>query len=235
MGENRLPLAISMPPLSIIFGKKSDNEPFEKTLETLPHVLVSFAERSQWQRLSQLILSQLLTKTQGTDLRLFIALRDSTPLPDHQQSTWLYNPIDTSLFMSKQLFAQQFLEAVAVAEKRDLQKIRKGQLPDTTIPVSVMLMLDDLVDFLLQIRKTTAQKILKLLYTQQGMGVCMIFSSTHGRYHLVRQLQPWNKRSMELPPLAELVLSSDDLYFFRMTNDPQFQRFYDVDEGAREG
>lgn len=222
-----------MQPLSIILGKKSNNSSYEIQLEQLPHLLVSFYEKEQWHRFGNQFIQQLVTQISSVEVKLFHAVRFSTTVTDSAFVTPLYDATNDHLQMSKQLFVQQFIAAVDETAQKDLKQMSSAS---HRAPVRVVLIVDDLLDLLLSIRKSTAQKLIRLLYAGSGMGFCIIMASQHSRFHLVRQLQPWGKKNTKMIPplrLAELVITADDLYFFKLADDISHERFYDLKEGEK--
>lgn len=221
----------------LIIGKQSDNTAFEVDLTGLPHLFVSYSEREQ------------------RDGFYFELIRQLTPHIHNKSFFWAYagtadpqlqkvSALATALVLREvdgtlgPIGRTEFLKLLqAELKKRKKHINRKGEKP-------IIIFIDDLFETVIQKNKYAGRYFLDLLKNGPANNMYMIMASIRTYRNLVFQLidmiydgpqaiDPIERTALQQQS-AELVITPEDLYFYRTAREPVYVRLFAWNEGEQE-
>ena len=229
--------------LTLIIGKGSNNDLFEVDLMALPHLFVSYSETWQINLFLKDTVDTLTRHAGPGELQFACALSKEmySGLENYLGkvkliSVFIRNEALESARGSKYLFMQALMKEM---KRRQRVKQSSGKL----IPMIVII--DDIFEIIITKRKYTGTYFLELLAAGKALEIYFIAASVWTYRNLLSQLiksklqvkkgignQVPEKGFLSIQPLvAELIITPEDLYFFKMSNQADYTRYFPIREG----
>lgn len=225
MSSSSIPIAI---------GSSSNNEMLIVELRDLPHLFVSYADEEQLYRFYK-----DLSNTKKNQVQFALAVKSSGFDYFKQTETifhFLSNDPDNSNVESKFVFWKSLAKEL---KKRKKDRLRLKEQFEIKIPFLIVV-LQDVLDMVITNKKYTGYYFLQLLAEGPGLGVHCVASSGRAYRNLLSQLlilHPKVKEQLQkqLPGIelsiqgAELVITPEDFYFYKGSNDKIHERYFNAD------
>ncbi|HEX2534180.1 MAG TPA: hypothetical protein VHK69_10615 [Chitinophagaceae bacterium] len=232
-------------------GKTSADETVGVDFAQLPHLFLSYAEEAQARQFCSGLARQLHRVQQGTHVSLALALtRPGLEKVFRRPGTIppVFSYLRHDAAASTESSRVQFFRTLHREMRRRQSRLHKeaSGVRLRTLPYPPMLVvLDEVFDILQAPQKSVAMTFLHLLHSGRELGMHVLAVSAVSYHNLVRQLVQVSPRlKQKFRPAsgigtgaalgAELVISGDDLLFFRPAGAPDYQRLYPLQEGLRE-
>lgn len=228
-------------PLSI--GKNSLNQPIMVDICSLPHLFVAFSYDAQLPPFLQHCISTINSSySSGSSIAIAIALNNSNAYLLHQIGCPIAyafvpnNTHDTTInSTSKDAFIQQLF-----TEMKTRLKYQKQGKQAAIQPSTLVVIIDELFSLILTQKKQTGIYFLQLLIMGKQVGIHFIAASASTYRNLLLQLMHMHpeiekqlvkkqltKSSTIIKPLgAELILTTDDLVFYKSSTMPIHERYF---------
>jgi hypothetical protein len=220
--------------ISVPVGKTSDNLLHQPDIVSLPHLFFSYSHEQQLLRyFSEIIeclpekrdvtLAAALSKNLYSELQPLLSAHLIKPLYIRNETTQ-ENPI------TRYVFLQQL--------NRELKRRQRRRLTEPLLLVLV----EDVLDLVITRRRSTGLQFLQLLIEGPESSMHVIAASGRAYRNLLLQLLNFNPVvkeqlqkqmpgidfSVHYPLGAELVMTPEDVYFFRKRNEPDYTRFFPI-------
>lgn len=232
-----------MPSLLLSIGSNSLNQPIVVDICSLPHFFVAYSYEAQLQHFLQHSITAINTgHTNGNALAIAIALSNSNVevlqhihCPVMQQLIPSITTDITQNSMHKDAFIAQLFQEL----KNRLKQQKQTKNAAASLPI-IIIIIDELFSVILSQKKQTGMYFLQLLILGKQVGMHFIAASASTYRNLLLQLMHMHpeiekqlsqkqfiKRTTIVKPLgAELVLTPDDLVFFKAIDMPVHERYF---------
>lgn len=227
--------------IAIPIGKSSNGIAEEVDLTTMPHLFLSFSEEDQLYHYLEYLLHSWNQITDFTcQLATALSLESYNALQKHFSRpkpfySWIRNNPEMGTIGSKPAFIQAIFKELKKRQKKTESSINVNYEFQPLIVI-----IDDLLEMLVNKRKTTGLRFLQLLIEGPAVRIHFITASGRSFRNLLNQLinmNPVTKEQLQqqlpninltyhLPLGAELILTPEDLFFFKARNQSDFQRLY---------
>ena len=237
--------------LPVIIGKESNNDIHQVDLKNLPHLFVSYSEKDHINLFFKDVVSTFIQKGSENKLQLACALSREMYLElkgflDDVKLFTLFIRNETSdpVNGSKYLFMQQLMKELK--RRQNLKQSPGKSDVDKLYPLVVII--DDIFDIIITKRKYTGIYFLELLAAGKGLGIYFIAASIWTYRNLLSQLikskldtkksitSSLAEKSLHTiqPLIAELIITPEDLYFFKLSNQINYTRYFPIREGLNQ-
>ena len=220
----------------LIIGKQSDNTAFEVDLTGLPHLFVSYSERGQRDGFYFELIRQLRPYIYN---KAFLLAYAGTADPKLQE----VSAMSTALVLREvdgtlgPIGRTEFLKLLQTELKKRKKHVKKsGDKP-------LIIFIDDLFETVIQKNKYAGRYFLELLKDGPANNMYMIMASIRTYRNLVYQLIEMiydssrtidsAERTALQQQSAELVITPEDLYFYRTAREPVYVRLFAWNEGEQ--
>lgn len=228
--------------LSLPVGANSSNHPYLVSLCTLPHLFISYSSEQQINHLLQLWASTLGQQMQAGAVQLAIAHSKERLLPKRLQqyhyqlrhffavSYSAYNTADNRYVFLMQVWKE-------LKKRKRLAQLHAAKFEKEPV---MIVWLDDVFDLIITRKKHTGLAFLDLLLNGAGCKMHLVAASFSTYRNLLKQLavlHPVVKEKLKTQPQpaafyaatplgAELVLTGDDLVYYKPANAQDYVRLY---------
>jgi hypothetical protein len=218
--------------ISVPVGKTSDNLLHEPDMASLPHLFLSYSHEQQLLRYFSEIIRCLPEKRNVTlaaalSKNIYGVLQPA--LSSHLiKSLYIRNETTQEHPITRYAFLQQL--------NKELKRRQRRSLAEPLLLVLV----EDVLDLVITRRRSTGLQFLQLLIEGPACGMHVIAASGRAYRNLLLQLlnlnpvvkeqlqkqMPGIDFSVHYPLGAELVMTPEDVYFFRNRNKLEYTRFF---------
>lgn len=223
--------------IQLSIGKESDNTEFRVDLTELPHLFVSYSEREQRDGFYVELIRQCRPKIESGEISWAFA-GSADPILE----SILKDPIALVIRHSDGSLGPITRISFLKILRTELQKRVKHGAKREVRPVVIFI--DDLFETVIQKRKTAGRYFLELLKYGPDHKMYMIMASIRTYRNLVYQLidlvydptippNPEERVALQQRS-AELVITPEDLYFYRTAREPVYIRLFAWNEGEKE-
>jgi hypothetical protein len=235
--------------LPVTIGKGSNNDILQVDLKNLPHLFISYSEKEHINQFFVDLLSMLIRPDSLIKPQFACALSREmySTINNYLKgakllSLFIRNETTDPAGGSKYLFMQRL--------KKELVRRQKiKQFPDKH-PRSqlnpLIVIIDDIFDVIITKRKYTGTHFLELLAAGKELGIHFIAASIWTYRNLLSQLiksklrdnkaidkQVTGKNFLTIQPsVAELIITPEDLYFFKESGQIDYTRYFPIREGV---
>lgn len=225
--------------LSVIIGKTSNNELRQIPLSQLPHLFLLYSDQDQLQS----FLNRQIKNWEGSianneiDFALALSQGNAEKLFANNVSTLRYsfynrtNP-DQGSIASRYIFMQDILKELKKRKVNSNKKINRR--------VPLVVISDDIFELVITKRKYTGLYFLQLLIEGPAYGIHFMIASIRVYRNLINQLMAVNPVlkdalrklipdydfSITQPLGAELIITPEDLYFFKTREQMDYDRYF---------
>lgn len=230
--------------IAIPIGKSSDGIAEDVDLSTMPHLFLSYSEEDQlYHYLGHLLHSWNQTSEITYQIATALSLESFNVLEKHFNRTkpfysWIRNNPEMGTIGSKSAFIQAIFKELKKRQKKTESTVNINQKFQ-----SLIVIIDDLLEMLVNKRKNTGLRFLQLMIEGPAVRIHFITASGRSFRNLLNQLinmNPVTKEQLQqqlpninltyhLPLGAELILTPENLFFFKARNESDFQRFYAIE------
>lgn len=231
----------------IHIGKTSDDQLLRVDLKDLPHLFLSYGEETQLYPFYKKLVAGFTAADPGHRLRFSCALTAETYAgiagslpPESIRHLYITNDPGQGDTGTKYLFLQALMR-----ENKKRQKQRAGGKPAAGFTPLVVI-LDNVLDMVITRRKYTGLYFLQLLMEGPETGIHFIATSSRAYRNIMGQLlnsnpvisaslgkqMPGRDISLNFPLGAELVITTDELYFFKRRLEGDFCRYFPESVGG---
>ncbi len=234
--------------LTLIIGKGSNNDLFEVDLMALPHLFVSYSEPGQINLFLKDAVETLTRQAGSGNLQFACALSKAmySGVENYLRKVKLFslfirNEALESARGSKYLFMRTLMKEL---KRRQKIKLSPGKNSVSKLNPLVVI-IDDIFDIIITKRKYTGSYFLELLTAGNELGIHFVVASIWAYRNLLSQLikskqdtkkaisnPVAEKNFLTIQPLiAELIITPEDLYFFKLSNQTDYTRYFPAREG----
>lgn len=220
----------------IIIGKKSNNDPAVLVIEDLPHLFISWSEKSELENFFQDLLQQLIESLNSGLIEIAICGSISI-LPANDEAP-LYNQIKALLLYDEERNSSGTrLGFLTKLSKELLKRERKRENSghqSKGYSKQLIVFIDDLVNLVITRNKKTGTYFLELLRNGPKDNIHFIMGSTRSYRGLVQQMIQFEKKgepSILDNYLPELVISPEGLFFYKRPEELNYTRLFSIHEG----
>ena len=217
--------------MNVPVGKTSNNDLYTIDLFSLPHLFLSFGEQQQLTHYLQQVIKGLHTYGEmqfagSLSKRSFELI--SKPGITEWKYLFIRNEDDIENSSTRYLFLQQLVRELKRRQKRTLNR-----------PVLIVF-IEDVLDLVITKRRSTGLQFLQLLIEGPASGIHVMAASGRAYRNLLLQLLNLNPvvkeqllkqlpgidLSVHYPLGAELVITPEEVYFFRQRNQTDYIRLF---------
>lgn len=236
--------------IPVAIGKNSANEVYHIDLTQLPHLFISYTTGEQISR----FFASLTSALNGGDSPVHFAIASTrrsagqaVPAPGVVVHRFSAHDEEGSTVASREQFMLALSKEMRLRSAW-LEKEKGGTTTRKPFPHMVIL-LHDIFDIILSNKKSIALSFIKLLLLGKMLRMHVVAASAFTYRNLLKQLIQLNPLVREkfksffdsgaypvVTPLgAELVITAEDLLFFKPANAIDYERLYPLEEKAAEG
>lgn len=222
-------------PLTI--GKKSNNDPAIVWVEDLPHLFVSWSERDQLEEFYKSLFEQLLVKLNAGFIEVACCMAATTMPPQKELRIQPFALLTRDAANGLSGSRLDFLTKLRKELGRRQQSAGSTQTLTTPYLKPLIILVDDLIDLVITRNKLTGLLFLELMRQGPSVKMHFIMGSTRSYRGLVRQLVQFENE--EAPSLLdnylpELVISPEELFFYKRPEELNYTRLFSLKEGEKE-
>lgn len=225
--------------LYVIVGKTSNNELRQIPLSQLPHLFLLYSDQEQLHHFLQRLLANwgnsianneigfALSMSETNVVKLFGNNFSTLPYPFYNRT----NP-DQGSVASRYIFMQDLL--------KELKKRKRNSIKNSNRRVPLIVISDDIFELVITKRKYTGLYFLQLLIEGPAYGIHFFIVSIRVYRNLMNQLmavKPLLKDSLRKlildydfsinqPLGSELIMTPEDLYFFKTREQMDYDRYF---------
>lgn len=229
--------------LNFPIGNTSNNELVVKDVVSLPHLFVAYTDVTQLQSFLKQVTQQIqYWQQQGNNVQLAVALnRSNSPIDNNVLAeavqTMLYNEAEAQMSNSKDAFVKWLYK-----EMTERLKQRRKAKNMAVISPYLVIVIDELFHLVLTRKKQTGLYFLQLLIVGHEVNMYVIAASESTYRNLLIQLVHLHpsieqqlttkkligSRTIIKPLGVEMVITPDNLIFFKTIDTPIYERYFPI-------
>lgn len=225
--------------LSVIIGKTSNNELRQIPLSQLPHLFLLYSDQDQLQSFLDRQLKNWGSRIANNEIDFALAISQANAeklfgnnLPRQPYSFYNRTNPDRGSVASRYIFMQDLL--------KELKKRKRSSIKHSNRRVPLIVISDDIFELVITKRKYTGLYFLQLLIEGPAYGIHFIIASIRVYRNLINQLMAVNPLlkdalrklipdydfSINQSSGSELIITPEDLYFFKAREQVDFDRYF---------